>query len=584
MLTLQHALQDQDPGYFQIVAEFWGLELGSVTVRQAQKELSEAMLQPNLAREVVEMLPAEARAALDWLLGNGGRAPAAQFARDFGEIRPMGPGRRDREMPWLDPVSPAEVLWYHGLIARTFADGAKVASDFQAAVPAAVGPREIFFIPDDLTILLPSPARVDASDTPGEPFDLPEHGHINQASSALVDDSATLLAALRREPSPHSERLARDLQPFLLTGNEEEGRRNEAYPAGVVLALLIAILQDMGCLGASTLELNPTVTRPFLEKPRGEQLAALFNAWRESATWNDLQHVPGLVSEGNWRNEPALARGTVLAFLNQVPADMWWSLESFVAAIKERHPDFQRPAGDYDSWYLRDKFTGEFLRGFDHWDRLDGALIRFLITGPLHWLGATDIHPHPDPPPPEEHDRARSMAFRVTSWGRALLASEIPQIAEPPGQLRVYADGRLSVDRSVSRYERFQAARFTDWVGLEQVYVYRISANSLALAEKQGVQVRHILAFLSKSASNPVPPSLAEALARWEQHGAEANAVEMLVLKLKSPELLETLRKSPKASRYLGEALGPAAVEVRRRDWEKLRAAMAEMGILVDLG
>ncbi len=165
-----------------------------------------------------------------------------------------------------------------------------------------------------------------------------------------------------------------------------------------------------------------------------------------------------------------------------------------------------------------------------------------------------------------------------------MLAEEIPQIAEPPGQLRVYADGRLTVDRSISRYERFQAARFTDWVSLEEAYVYRISPKALAQAQSRGVQLRHILAFLSKAASNPVPPSLAEALARWEKHGLEASAVEMLVLKLNSPELLETLRKSPKASRYLGEALGPAAVEVRRRDWEKLRAAMAEMGILVDVG
>ncbi len=172
----------------------------------------------------------------------------------------------------------------------------------------------------------------------------------------------------------------------------------------------------------------------------------------------------------------------------------------------------------------------------------------------------------------------------MTGWGRALLAGETPNIAEPPGQLRVYPDGQLSVSRSISRYDRFTAARFTDWVGLgESSYLYRITPASLALAQKQGLQVRHLLAFLGKAAVNPVPPALASALNRWEKQGVEVRMNELLVLRVTSPDLLETLRKSPKVSRYLGAALGPSAVEVRRRDWERLRAALVEVGVLVDL-
>ena len=54
------------------------------------------------------------------------------------------------------------------------------------------------------------------------------------------------------------------------------------------------------------------------------------------------------------------------------------------------------------------------------------------------------------------------------------------------------------------------------------------------------------------------------------------------MLKLNNPALLETLQRTPKVKRYLGESLGPDAVEVRRGDIEKLRAALAEVGILVD--
>src|SRR5579859_5992190 len=40
------------------------------------------------------------------------------------------------------------------------------------------------------------------------------------------------------------------------------------------------------------------------------------------------------------------------------------------SAVKEEEPDFQRPAGNYDSWYIRDAQSGEYLRGFESWDRV----------------------------------------------------------------------------------------------------------------------------------------------------------------------------------------------------------------------
>jgi hypothetical protein len=79
-----------------------------------------------------------------------------------------------------------------------------------------------------------------------------------------------------------------------------------------------------------------------------------------------------------------------------------------------------------------------------------------------------------------------------------------------------------------------------------------------------------------------LPPALVGALHRWERAGGEAALKDTVVLKLNNPALLETLQRTPKVKRYLGESLGPNAVEVRRDGIEKLRAALAEVGILVD--
>jgi hypothetical protein len=36
----------------------------------------------------------------------------------------------------------------------------------------------------------------------------------------------------------------------------------------------------------------------------------------------------------------------------QTLSSAWYRLEDFVAAIREASPDFQRPGGDYDTWYI----------------------------------------------------------------------------------------------------------------------------------------------------------------------------------------------------------------------------------------
>ena len=130
-----------------------------------------------------------------------------------------------------------------------------------------------------------------------------------------------------------------------------------------------------------------------------------------SPDFNDLRLVPGLEFEGEWRNDPLQACYAVLEILTDVPRNTWWSLGAFIERIKEAEPDFQRPAGDYESWYIRRHESGEFLRGFESWDAIEGALIRFMITGPLHWLGIVDLVASGENRP--------VSAFRFSRWADA---------------------------------------------------------------------------------------------------------------------------------------------------------------------
>ena len=141
MPDLLASLHPHDLGHLRILAELWGLELDAHERDSAADELSASLLDPELARETLEILPADAHRALDALLAAKGRVPWAEFARRFGEIREMGAGKRDREHPHRHPVSAAEMLFYRGILAKAFFDTEK-------------GAQEFAYIPDDLLEIL----------------------------------------------------------------------------------------------------------------------------------------------------------------------------------------------------------------------------------------------------------------------------------------------------------------------------------------------------------------------------------------------------------------------------------------------
>jgi hypothetical protein len=137
MPNLEKILPQDDLGYLKIVASFWGLELESDSPPQAAEELAAALCDAELLEEIVSTLPEEAQTALGALIDSSGRIAWDSFTRRFGELRQVGPGKRDREKPHLRPISATEILWYRALLARAFFETER-------------GPQEFAFIPDDV--------------------------------------------------------------------------------------------------------------------------------------------------------------------------------------------------------------------------------------------------------------------------------------------------------------------------------------------------------------------------------------------------------------------------------------------------
>lgn len=537
MPDLTQTLQGNDLGFLKMVANAWGLEMTQPDAASALPALAASLKDAGLLQEVLDVLPQEAIEALQLLLENEGKLGWAAFCRRFGDVRSMGPGKRDRERPDLKPASITEVLWYRALIGKAFFN-----------FPPE--PQEYAFIPDDLVEFFSHLAPT-TSALSGRPASPSEAAVPIPVDDRILDHACTLLAALR-------------------SGLSLEIFQNRW---GIPLSVLLGLLQSAGLLDANQ-QLQPEMVRTFLEAGRGEALAVLSRAWLESATFNELRLLPGLVFEGNWDNRPRETRRILLEMLSHLPQDTWWSLNALVNSIREKMPDFQRPGGDYESWFIRKADREEtWLHGFQSWDEVDGALVRFLITGPLHWLGWYELAAPAAGSPP--------TAFRPSPWAAALWQNQAPSgLPVETAQLRAGADGRLHVPALTPRSVRYQIARFCEWEGENgEEYRYRLTPAALERARQQGLRSNHLLALLRRYAASPQPPTLLQAVERWEKFGPQANLERATLLRLGSPEILTALRKS-RAARYLGEALSPTVVILRPGGEESIRLALIELGYL----
>jgi hypothetical protein len=381
-----------------------------------------------------------------------------------------------------------------------------------------------------------------------------------------VDDADTSLAFFRLPLTPRqraSESARRGLRTFLY--------QSEAVD------LVVALLVDLGLLTGDPLRPAPQPTRAFLAAPRAEAWAALVHSWKRSTSWNDLANVSHLeAAGGKWPNDPLIGRLAILGALSSIPAGEWQSIESFVHKLKGDDPAFQRPGGDFEAWYLSDRRNGSYLRGFESWDLVEGALVRYLITGPLHWLGVVDLG--------TTGAGSTEFAFRLTDRARILWDPEsIAVSSEVEANARLGTDGRLQVPRSASRTLRYQVGRFAAWEArTDQGYSYLLTPSALERGARQGLRMHHIRGALQAICGATLSPPMLKALERWEKRGTEARIRRAWVLLVTEPRILAELRAGRTTARYLADDLGPGAVRIKERNWEALRAAAARLGILID--
>jgi len=562
-MDLAQSLQNRDFGFLKIIARLWDLRIEAPDFKNGVTQLLPMLANADNLATMMDKLSENAQNAIWYLVSNNGRVSWSLFTRRYGEIKEMGAAQRDRAKPYLDDqITTTEMLWYRAIVGRAFFE-------------TPDGLQEFAYMPEELLALLTSNKTSTFRFNPGRRAAPAEKAYVFFCGDTILDDATTFLSGVRAGFSTDL------IQSHLICG------QGSTFP--LTINALREIVDAGGLLDPAGLP-DPEKTREFLEENRSELMRRLFQAWSSSLHFNEMRLLPGLLCEGEWRNNPYQARHILLDYLQTIPGletnqsnaekAPFWSLSSFIAAVKQYNPDFQRSAGEYETWFITRRKDGKNLRGFENWDQVEAELIRFMIGGPLFWLGVFDLG---FPEKPQNDKQVDFSSFRFTGHAYDLFASRsLGFSSKEEKKLIVKTDGIIVAPLLVPRLARYQVARFCEWRGFSRGdYLYQLTPVSLKKAGTQNLQVQQLLTLLNRFAQ-AIPKNLTEALRRWEMQGSEAHVSRETVLRVKRPEVIQALRKSP-ANRFLSEQLGPVAVIVRPGAYQKVVSALISMGYLTDL-
>ncbi len=541
MPGIRATLANHDLDFLNRTARLWKVEISQRDVQSASDDLFACMTNREHLLTVLEQLPQAVRLAWQDLVSKGGKMPWAVFSRKFGDIRDFGPASRERENPDQNPISASESLWYSGLIGKAFL---KISSDLVETV----------YIPDEILAAISAP-KIEPRLVSIRPAVSQNPRFIQLAGTSLLDHLTDLLAALR---------MSRTLPDSIFS----VWKMPRSFLAGLLFACGLTDHNGRPI---------PESLKRFFQQDRGKILSSFYCTWLTSKEINELHMLPELVCEGAWENDPLPARRLLVEILSGLGQRTWWSISSLLSTIKEQTPDFQRSAGDYDSWFIRQAGTENYLRGFNHWDEVEGRLLYFVLTGPLHWLGILNLA--------RKEAEGKFTAFQLTETAHNLMAGKVNQLTiEESRVLEFKSSTEIIIPNGTFRELRYQVGRFYELSSVTaDESSYLLTPASLEKATAQGLNIGQLVQLLENHSSKPIPAPLKRLAQRWQEHGLEAQFTTGVLLRFVSEEACALFTRESRAARLIAEVLNSRTILIHRESRETAQRLLAELGILAQV-
>jgi hypothetical protein len=542
MPTISDTIQDYEIDQIEMIAEQWGIEDDIDPKKNVRKQIVDLLDNKNLFLDVIYALPSRERTALQFVFDEGGKISASQFSRAYGVIREMGAAVREKDRPDRSPISVAENLFYKGIIGLSFFnEGDEV--------------KEYIFLPEEFIKFLKS-IQDDPSLIVTPPALSKENVfHIVSATDKVLDQICSLLAALRGcVPSNETSRFI----PLPL------------------FYFLSALFQTQGVTDKDSAILDTSKVKDFLTSERSTSFSNICFSWMKAELINELKLLPDIILEGNWKNDPIKTRGVLLEIIAKLPPKKWYRIPDFIDWMYQKHPDFQRSGGEYNSWFIKDTTSNTYLNGFENWYHVEGKLLYYFLTGPLFWLGILDLA--------VVEEGEQPFAFRKSKWANKLLEKKpVKYETHEISEFILRKNGVILLPINSQRELHYQIARFCVWEETQRKhYRYRISLTALRRAKTQHISIGQIKILFKKNAKKPIPRNILAALDRWDKNQSQIHLERLILIQVDSPDILDQIEKSP-AKRYISERINATIATTSPTNLHRLEDALMEMGYFAEI-
>jgi len=475
------------------------------------------------AANAASSLPPDARAALRSLLLCGGPMPAQPFLDHFGPVRPFRPWREDSPpAPWRHPVSPAEHLWFLGLIYFVSSDEG-----------------DLVTIPDDLLPLLPVPE----SPSPPQQSEPPPHSTTDPLLTivhllAYLQGTDVHPIADRWLPLRHLRAVNQGLahpDPAVVDA------RSELQTGRLRFIHYLAEAASLVGLVGSCLKPTPAAWQ-WVDAPEPQRWRTLWDRWHA-----DLREHSA--SESLWARyrlpTPPPSALTVLRTFRSLAQR--GSLSSQSVALQDLVPHIKAHAiGD----------------GTLPPDGGPSTALQTLASGPLAWAGIIFLHQSgevaltslgawllraaPDPPDPPP---TKPAALRDTP---DIIAVSLPPPPDRPAFRPLLTLGLPPTDRTKRCLSR---DRFVD------LLAHGLDGSQVTLA-------------LDQLAMGSLPPAVPRRLDTWAREAHGLTIRRLTVLSSTHTDLLEDLAARRTTSTMILETLSPHHIAVQPDEVDRLIRAL----------
>jgi hypothetical protein len=470
-MRLREGLDQIPVASLRRMAELHGLDPGDATTHAELVEAIVARLSDAtyMRERLAELTPAEQRVLT-----------AAR--RGGGEIR----GFLLQRLLGSEAPDAARVLTEPGLLFRTF---------------APIGPHrgEVFTAADEVLQLLPPTDQEEDEVGPPSAVDPPERAARRGSDPTF---SIFTLLSLRQRQALDTSAGARASQ----LQSETEGWARE--PGGWEWPERWSFLEHL-CIALGLVvdgRLASTARLPRLLSDRAQLASRLWQAYLRDRSWPELGRAG--ISHGDELAEqadPTALRGSMVHELARLEPGHWLTLAELSGWLRRGAPTLVREHLDARAAVLHDPATGKSLFDDDGWALVEGPLLRYLVLGPLYWLGiiATD-------------DTGERVA--VTPLGGALVGQSGEAPADRQAERCVWDGDAFQAPARADLGQLLRAERYLRLEYRAQISRYRLERGDVAAALQAGGSVdecRRLLVGLGGPLPEAVEAGLAEAEAEF---------------------------------------------------------------------